>query len=524
VSCEYGIDFERDIIEETAWALNNATLGAPERAVRILTDGGLKMFSDGGSLIAPAVCAADTTGSTLLVGLEALRNLMSALEGMRTQYTAFRKQGSSLNNKGRVIMKDLKEQLKQIDMEEDFAPISDMLAHLCSHHQMEQVRKEAGALLIQYLGYDAAKVEILWAQATEGEDGATGLIREHSSFDRMNNARPTMSDHEAAKKIQSFQRGRAQRLALMTRKPGRGELRKPVHFWSEEMGLASQDLPLDKSSRQGDKGVVLSNNRKVGHDKRKSLVVDQLKVLRKLQPLVEEHEDGVTFLESTLGRQVESGACLALAGLRELHAELCIGDIDEDLVPCLCSFMGPKVSPVMQLEAAWTLTNMTAGKTPVPSQLIQHCGGLMNAVKLLESRNGNVREQAVWLLGNIAAENTELRDELLAIQIELPHNQGFTSLVELLVAHSNEAKDQEYLNEVVGSGRFLHHWARRIARLISNLCFPRPGEHEPEFDAVAGLLPLLGTLVDGDLTISDKDVLDHTLLALQSLSANCRTR
>lgn len=135
--------------------------------------------------------------------------------------------------------------------------------------------------------------------------------------------------------------------------------------------------------------------------------------------------------------------------------------------------------------------------------------------------------QAVWMLGNIAAENTDLRDELLSIRVELPHDQGFTNLVELLVAHAEEAKhqDPEYLNEVpVPGGQFLHHWARRIARLISNLCFPRPGEHEPEFDAVAGLLPLLGTLVDGDLTTSDKDVLDHTLLSLQSLSANCRTR
>jgi hypothetical protein len=221
---------------------------------------------------------------------------------------------------------------------------------------------------------------------------------------------------------------------------------------------------------------------------------------------------------------MESGACLALAGLRELHAELCVEDIDDDLVPLLCSFIGSKVSPTIQLEAAWTLTNMTAGRTRVPSQLMERCAGLMNAVKLLESRDGNVREQAVWLLGNIAADNTQLRDELLAIRIELPHNQGFTTLVKLLVAHAQDARDHEYLNEVGGSGRFLHHWARRIARLISNLCFPRPDGHEPQFDEVAGLLPLLGTLVDTDITLSDKDVLDHSLLALQSLSANCRSR
>ena len=49
---------------------------------------------------------------------------------------------------------------------------------------------------------------------------------------------------------------------------------------------------------------------------------------------------------------------------------------------------------------------------------------------------------------------------------------------------------------------------------------PEPGEHEPEFEVVSPILPLLGELVNE----SDKDVLDHALLALQSLSANCRTR
>ena len=306
----------------------------------------------------------------------------------------------------------------------------------------------------------------------------------------------------------------------MIRKPGRGELRRPVSFWSEEMGLATQDLPLDKSSRQGNKGAVLSDNRKVGPDRRKTQVLEQLQVLQQLQPLVEEHEDGLTFLESNLGQQVERGACAALAALRNLHSELCVDDIGDDLVPILIAFVRPSVSPVLQLEAAWTLTNMTAGKTSAPSRLIQRHGGFEPVINLLQSRNGNVREQAVWMLGNIAADDTTLRDDLLSTQIELPHDQGFTNLIELLKQHAEDAQTSNYLHEVVGSGRFLHHWARRIARLISNQCLPRPGEHDPEFELVAPILPLLGELVN----TSDKDVLDHVLLALQSLSSNCRTR
>lgn len=520
-SCNYGIDYERDIIEEAAWAINNATLGAPERVVDILTDGCLQMFCDGGSLVAPAICAGDTTGSTLLVGLEALKNVLTALEHKRSELLRLKKQGSSLNNKLRAIRKELTEQLKRIDMGEDFLPIADMLAHLCSHHQVAQVRKEAGELLTTFLGYSEQQVETLKAQAIQpDEEEEDYLVREHSGFDRMENAKPQMSEHEAAKKIQSFRRGRAQRQALMIRKPGRGELRRPVSFWSDDMGLASQELPMDKSSREGDRGAVLSSNRKVGPDRRKEKVVEQLQVLRELQTLFEEQEDGMSFLLSNIGQQVESGGCAALAALRDLHSELCIGDIGEELVPILLAFVRPNVSPVMQLEAAWTLTNMTAGRTAVPSEMIQQFGGFENVIRLLQSRNGNVREQAVWLLGNIAADHTSLRDGLLSVQIELPHDQGFTNLIELLIQHAQDAKSTDYLKEVVGSGRFLHHWARRIARLISNLCFPRPDEHEPEFEIVSPILPLLGELVEE----SDKDVLDHALLALQSLSGNCRTR
>ena len=513
-SCSYSIDYERDIIEEAAWVINNATLGAPERVVNILTDGCMEMLCDGGSLVAPAICAADTTGSTLLVGLEALQNVFAALVNKRDELLRLKKQGSSLNNKMRAVRNELTQQLQQIDMDEDFVPIADHLAHLCSHHQVAEVRHRSGGLLTRFLGYSAQQVETLCAQALQQEEDSD------SRFGQRDNAKPQMSEHEAARRIQSFRRGRAQRMALMIRKPGRGELRKPVTFWSEDMGLAQQDLPLDKSSRQGDTGAVLSTNRKVGPDRRKMQILEQLQVLGTLQPLLEEHEDGLTFLESNLGKQVESGACQALAALRDLHSELCIGDIGEDLVPILISFLRPNVSPVMQLEAAWTLTNMTAGRTSAPSQLIQQYGGFELAINLLQSRNGNVREQAVWMLGNIAADNTALRDDLLSTQVELPHNQGFTNIIELLKQHAADARTSEYLHEVVGSGRFLHHWARRIARLISNLCFPRPGEHEPEFEVVSPILPLLGELVNE----SDKDVLDHALLALQSLSANCRTR
>jgi len=256
-------------------------------------------------------------------------------------------------------------------------------------------------------------------------------------------------------------------------------MRRPVSFWSAQSGIATEDMPLKKSSRQGNRGAELSDNRKSQSEsrgnRRKQFVVEQIVVLRKLQPLVESHEiqphpSYYTGEQSMLGQQVESGACAAFAALRDLHAELCIGDVDQDLIPIIVSFMRPTVTEVLQLEAAWTLTNMTAGKTSVPSQRIGLCGGIKCAVELLLSSNGDIREQAVWLLGNIAADGAQLREKLLSVSIELPHGQGHTTLLELLCHHAQEAKSADYLHEVVGSGRFLHHWARRIARLIANLC------------------------------------------------------
>ena len=490
--CSFSVDYERGVIEEAAWVINNVSLGAKERAEEIFSDGCLQMFNGGDSLIAPAICASDESGSTLKPALEALRNLI-------------------------VVIRDE----GKLDWE-DFEGVSGMLAHICSTHGVTAVRAQAGAILTSCLGYTQQQTDLLCAQSQDLVDETETECKPERKES------PPLTDHEAARKIQSLHRGRSQRLALMLRKPGRGEMRRPVSFWSAQSGIATEDMPLKKSSRQGNRGAELSDNRKSQSEsrgnRRKQFVVEQIVVLRKLQPLVESHEiqphpSYYTGEQSMLGQQVESGACAAFAALRDLHAELCIGDVDQDLIPIIVSFMRPTVTEVLQLEAAWTLTNMTAGKTSVPSQRIGLCGGIKCAVELLLSSNGDIREQAVWLLGNIAADGAQLREKLLSVSIELPHGQGHTTLLELLCHHAQEAKSADYLHEVVGSGRFLHHWARRIARLIANLCC-HGDDPEPPFDRVRAALPVLAELI-GE---SDKDVLDHTLVALQALSADSRQK
>jgi len=80
--------------------------------------------------------------------------------------------------------------------------------------------------------------------------------------------------------------------------------------------------------------------------------------------------------------------------------------------------------PLIQLEAAWCITNIATGdKTHIMA--ILNKGGLMPILELLKSSNMKIQEQAVWTLGNIAGEDEELRDVVL-------ETEALESVVEIL--------------------------------------------------------------------------------------------
>jgi hypothetical protein len=245
------------------------------------------------------------------------------------------------------------------------------------------------------------------------------------------------------------------------------------------------------------------------------------------------------------------GARTAFATVRKLHdsqASAANGEllpasspmedsIEDGIFPLLVDFLVPDIPSELQLEAAHTLTNLTGGSSVDASAMLVASSGVSAMLRMLLSPSGEVREQIVWLVSNVAADGGVWRAALLECTVDLPHNQGKANLVQLLVMHA-ELAHQATLDLNMGKGdggeflaavsytdaknqtRFLHHWGRRVARVLSNLCLVKESSSggtttvdKPQFDLLEPALPLMGKLLLSD----DKEVIDYILIALDAL-------
>eukprot|EP01083_Nonionella_stella_P206948 752256_1 len=154
-------------------------------------------------------------------------------------------------------------------------------------------------------------------------------------------------------------------------------------------------------------------------------------------------------------------------------------------VPRLIQFLQRVDHSALQFQAAWALTNIASG-TSVHTRVVVDAGGVPIFVELLKSPDEEVREQAVWALGNIAGDAPDCRDLVL--------NSG--AMQPLLALCTTEAKITLLRNAT---------WT------LSNFCRGKP---QPSFSQIIPALPTLNLL----LLVKDDDVLADAAWALSYMS------
>lgn len=159
--------------------------------------------------------------------------------------------------------------------------------------------------------------------------------------------------------------------------------------------------------------------------------------------------------------------------------------INSGVVPRLMEFLNYSKEEKLQFEAAWTITNIASGTTNHTRCVVEH-GGIPAFVNLLSSANAEVREQAVWALGNIAGDSSEYRDLVLSTG---------NSMQRLITILTNSQVSPKLT------------MIRNATWCMSNFCRGKP---KPNFNQIKPCIPVLAKLI----MQNDPEVLTDSCWAL----------
>jgi hypothetical protein len=128
------------------------------------------------------------------------------------------------------------------------------------------------------------------------------------------------------------------------------------------------------------------------------------------------HIDLIPELTTLINSNTDDDRLRAIIGFRKLTSQPdnapCQAIIDSNLIPVFMSFLAREDCVQLQLESCWALTNIASTNNENVKLLVDK-GIIPILKKLINTIDAGLRNQVIWLIGNINGATTQNRDTFL---------------------------------------------------------------------------------------------------------------